>query len=346
MHIVIRNGAQISYLETMSLIAVSDITIVDYAPRVSNPGVKKLLPTRLTPKHIRFQVSGVSNAISNAIRRTVCTELLVSALHVEYADIKTTDMFHIPEMIMKRISMIPVDQKCPLDATFALNVVNTTPMLIDVKSSQIRIVSAGKGTPQRPKLTSAPINETFTLFTLEPGQSIKIDNIGIHQDYGYQPGYGAYVVACNAVSIALDQKPKDMYGVDDPKAISVSMSDPRKWEIAFTTNGTLPPKEIVVAACNNIINRVQLVSDMLSDIRSSGNEYILVIEGESDTIGNLFMKSICELFPDIIAVIYKAPSHDRTCTIRIICDEDVNVVFDTAIKYIVKSFTQIRGFFE
>jgi hypothetical protein len=163
-----------------SKILVEKIDITDMSPKIKDSSLEKFLPKILFPKHMEFQISGVSNAVSNAIRRTIACELLVSGLHAEYESIQTNDMLIIPEMLVKRFRMIPIDQTTPLDAIFELTATNTTDIVRDVKSSEIRIVSPGKGTKERPQLKKLPFNETFTLFTLEAGKSIKIENIGIH----------------------------------------------------------------------------------------------------------------------------------------------------------------------
>jgi len=319
-----------------SKVSVSNISIKDVRPKLKNQAFAKYLPTRLFPEFVEFQLSGVNNAISNAIRRTVSCELLVSSMYVKYEDISTSDMFNLAEIIMKRFKMIPIDQKTPLTSTFELDVTNSTADVIDVKSGSIRI----KNSP----LNKLPFNETFTLFTLNPGKSIKIKHISIHQSYGFSEREGMCVMAYNAASIPLDQIPINLY---EPElgGIPSSISNPKVYKITFRTNGTLPGKEIVRLTCDSIISRIHSVKELLSTIDSNGDEYSLSIVGESDTIGNLFMKTIVTLYPDIRAVVYHVPSNERICNIRVRCDEDINVIFTNAIKHMIDVFTTIKGYF-
>lgn len=329
---------------TSSKISVSDINIIDMSPRVP-PELDKYAPKTLSSKHMEFKISGVSNAVSNAIRRTIGGELLVSCLETEYENIKTNDLFIIPEMITEILRRIPIDQKTPLDAVFGLDITNKTAQLMRVKSGNMSIVSAGKDTKEHPSLKKLPFNETFTICTLDAGKTLKIENIKIQQLYGYTDNYGALCLAVNTSSIALDQQPINLY-IPDDKGIPSRMSNPRSWKISFNTNGTMDPKELIVYACNNIIARVQAVSDLLYAIEKHDEEYVLTIDGETDTIGNLFMRTINDLYPDIRAVVYNIASVDRTCYIRIICDEDINIIYNTTIRYLVKQFTEIREYFE
>jgi DNA-directed RNA polymerase subunit L len=333
-------------MSTTPKIIVSDITITDLSPKVKKPHLEKYMPKTLFPKHIEFQIAGVTNAESNAIRRTVACELLVSGMHVEYEDISTNDMFILPEMLINRLRLIPIDQSTPLDAVFGLTVTNTTDQLRDVKAGEMRIVSGGKGSSTHPQLKKLPFNETYTLFTLNAGKSIEIKNIGIHQDYGFNEEHGGHVVAVNAASVAIDQKAINTYEPNDGDGIPSRISNPRVWRLRFTTNGTMEPKKIVASACDNIISRVQAVQNLLYSIQNNGDEYILTIDGETDTIGNLFMKTICEIYPDIRAITYSTSSVGRVLTVRIRCDEDINTIYSTTIKHIVKVFTEIKKYFE
>jgi DNA-directed RNA polymerase subunit L len=327
----------------MAQVTVDNISIDDMTPKVKDPEARKLLPSTLFPERLSFNLHGVNNAVSNAIRRTVLCELLVSALYADSTNVTTNDEFIIHEMITKRLRMIPIDQYTPLDATFELIVENSTSHVKDIKSAEIRIVNPGR--ESRSALRRLPFNETYTLFTLAAGKSLRIPNIRINQAYGYENGDGMHAVAFNAVSIAVDQKPINLY-IPNDDGLPSSLSDPRVWRIAFNTNGSMPAKKIVIAACDNLIFRISSISDLLDKIVSSGNEYILTINGESDTIGNLFMKTITDLFPDIIAITYSASSVIRSITIRMRCNEDINVLYNDTIKHLVKMFGIIKSYFE
>lgn len=321
-------------LDTIMSAVVSNIVVTDLSPKVKNPAIQKYLPSGYFPKHIEFNIKGVSNAVSNGLRRTIGGELLVKALFAEFENLTTTDVFIIPEMVLKRLRMIPLDQSTPLNATFEIDATNDTPNVRDVKSSEIKIIGGMK---------KLPFNETFTLFTLQPGRACNIKPIGIHQAYGFTEGDGMHCVACNTVSICTDQTPINMY---TGEGISSSVANPREWKIAFNTNGTMAPKDIVKSACDNIIARVMSVQELLYSIENKNDEYSLTIEGESDTLGNLFMRTISDLYPDIRAVTYSGVNVGRTLTIRVRCDEDINTIFTTAIKQIVKTYGDIKKYFE
>jgi len=323
-------------------VKVLNIKHVDMRPKLKNPALNIFLPKYYFAQRLEFDIHNVSNAVSSAIRRTISTELLVKAMICKYEDIATTDIYIIPEMIIKRISTLPLDQSCPLDMTLELTAANHTATTRDVKSHEIRVVNGGKGNT----LKHIPFNDNITLFTLQPGKTAKISNIRINQSYGYVSGDGMYVVAFNAVSIALDQAPNDMYDESSTQGVSSSMMNARQWRIRFNTNGIMPTTAIVAAACENIISRVTFVAGLLESINMKNDEHILNINGESSTIGNLFMRAICDLYPDIGAVTYSVADIERICTIHVRCNEDIEEVFRAAIAEIVSTFKTIGGYFK
>lgn len=339
------------YKLTMASPTVTDIKVTDLSVSLKGPLVEskshsdaekqiidklsKLIPTTLVPKRIEFTINGVNNAVSNAIRRTVMCELLTYSLKVEYDSFATNDRFIIPEMLVRRFELIPIDQDVPKDIVFGLDAVNDGVLHRDVKSSEIKIISPGKT-----GIKKLPFNETFTLFALQPGKFLKVNKITIEPDFGYN--FAGHVLASTPVSIAKDQIPYNSY---TNTGIPSRLSNPKVWHVGFITNGAMEPKKVVKYACENIIARLLAVQELFYSIKNNEDEYILVVDGESDTIGNLFMRTIIELYPDIRAVTWSSASVGRSITIRIKCDEDITTVLSTSVKHIIRQFNEIKKFF-
>ena len=325
---------------------------------------KHLLPTVLMPERCEFTIDECSNAVANAIRRTVLCEMKVMYLTCDYEDIITDDPHVIPEMIQKRIRMIPLLQSIPPSTVFSLEYQNKTLLTDDVKTGLF--VCKNNNTKY--------FNETTTLVSIAAGRSIRINNCRIASDFTYKDGLGMCSVAFNATSICLDQVPIDMYAdmkktlriinetvelnenhvVSDQKPTnnepnanktpqSTHIADPKVWRIAFNTNGTLPSKEIVKQACSNIIERLKHVLSLLHTIVSNDNQYVLTIHGESHTIGNLLMKTTDELYSDVEAVTYNCPNVERTAIVRIIYADDINTLYKNVIDHLIGTFDTIKS---
>ncbi len=322
-------------MKNQGKIKVENIIVSDQRPKVRDKEIAKLLPNTLFPQGIKFRVSPVSNAVSSAIRRTVTCELPVRSMVCDRECITTTDVFIIPDMVMKRFKMIPIDQSVSMDAVFDLEVENTSSVEIDVKSSSLR----GRG------MKHSPFNHTYTLFTLKPEKSIKITGITVQEFYGYIVGDGMCVLGYQGASTAVDVKPINVFD-PHPDQISCRESNAQVWDIAFNTNGTMPAKDIVAFACDVIIERLKSVIGLLDTIEYDNDIYTLIIPGESHTIGNLFMRTICDMFPNVDAVVYDSDQFVRQAKIRIRYESDIRAVFITTIKYLTDVYTQIKSYFK
>lgn len=316
----------------MDQVKVTNIVKTSLAPVVKDPQISLLLPATLYQEKYSFVVEGVSNAVSNGLRRTIANELLIAALYFDYSDYSCTDEFCINTIILNRIRQIVIKQNTPADATFELNVVNKTNRIMEVHTSHLTARSGPK---------KLPCNENIVICTLEPGKSIKISKIYIVKDYGYNFAGHSNTFACT--SIAVDQVPLNTY---EGTGISSTVSNPQVWRLTFGHAGAQTAEEIVVNACNNIIERLTHVTKLLDTIVSMEGEYLLKIEGETHTIGNLLMRSILEINPDIKSVVYTDNNNVRRMEIKVICDEDINSLFKNVVKYIINKYIGIRKFFE
>lgn len=321
----------------MQGISVSKFEITDLSPKVKNPKLQKLVPTTLKPIHCEFTIKGVSNAVSNGIRRTICDEFPVLSMTVDYNSLTTTEPFIIPEMVLKRFMMIPLDQKCPENAVFSLHVTNSSPLLRDVKSSEIHIERGPK---------QLPFNGNYTLFTLAPGKSCHITDIKVAKHHGYVVGEGMCCIACNTSSTSVDQIPLNTFEIgEDGKPIGIPsrVSNPRVWKIGFNTNGSMEPHALIRSACEDIIRRVKATQELFYTIENNAQEYTLVVPGESHTIGNLFYRTIIDLYPAIPNAVYSVTNMERNCVIKVTTLDDINVILTNVVKKIIEQYTVIKS---
>lgn len=299
-----------------------DFTATDLTPVVDKK-YAHLIKCALKQQSVSFKLSDVNRTIANGLRRTMLGELLVKAMKVDMMDITQNDPFLIHEMICSRIAQVPIDQSVKTDAVFTIDVTNKEVTPITVYAESIR----GAGNLVDPGMI---------LFDLNPGKFFRA-KITIYEDYAHN--FAAHTLVSNAVSLPLDQKPIDL---KTKIGIPSSMSDPREYEIRFITSGAMDPRDIIFAACENIIARVRRVGTLVDTITASDDEYHLVIDGESDTIGMLFADAIYRLYENIDMVTPTTDPVVRRATIRIKCAEDVKSVIESTVKYIVEIFTILK----
>ena len=285
---------------------VKNFKIESLAPKISPKDNKELMPDNLHPYKASFEITGINEAVSNGLRRVIMTELPVKALYFDLDDLSTTDPFTLNDFVQTRLRNIPIDQKIPLNATFNLDFQNNTEDLIAVKSGNLQIKPGST-------VKKLPFNIQYTLAEIKPNTNLKINNISVKRAHGYD--FGGHTVAFSATSIPLDATPYNGFTKTGQHS---SVANPKHFRITFISNGNMEAKEIVKESCNEIIMRLKMIMELLKDdLHKLDNEYKLNIHGESDTTGNLIMRTVCDLYPDIPAITYDMNHISRILSLRI-----------------------------
>ena len=122
------------------------------------------------------------------------------------------------------------------------------------------------------------------------------------------------------------------------------MANPRRFIVGFHTNGTMHAKQIVVDACAEIIRRIKTVDGMLDQITIGTIGSTLTIPGEADTIGNLYMKTICDLYPGVDFVKYTVSKFERSVDIVVrFPDFDIKTLFTETSEYLIRVYNAIAS---
>lgn len=141
----------------------------------SMPGaadVKAMLPPPV--RTISFELHNANPAVANAIRRTAISEVKTKALYYDALSVETNEEYIVPDNLHDRIALIPLDQDCPEDATFSLDVANISEArTIDVLAADIE----GR---------KNYFNPQFRLATLHQGKYLRIPKIHVKTGYGYE----------------------------------------------------------------------------------------------------------------------------------------------------------------
>jgi DNA-directed RNA polymerase alpha subunit len=285
-----------------------------------------LLPKHIFPVKYSFEVKGINAATSNAIRRVIASEIVTRVMDVETQE--TNDEFILGDYVRERIRMVPLMQNVPLDTKFKIDYINNT-------SNDIIITTANV---MNQTFKVAPFMETIPLFTLHAGRYAKY-TLTVTSGRGRE--HGCFTLACAVVSLAKDQEPFD---IKTQKGVPSSISDPRHFEIGFETNGTIKPRAVVTAACDELVERCKYVRSMLYSIIMGDKYNELILHGETDTVGNLVLKNYCDLFPDGKGCVYSVKTTEQYLSIRIL-DENPKDIIELCLKKAINDFEAIRAFF-
>lgn len=314
-------------IEMANRIRLENFQVVTEDFEVDDPDVIALLPTVNIQQTCEFDLHGVDNAIANALRRTVMGEIPVRTMNFDMSDLSTDNKFILVDMIQTRFRMIPIRQTA--SGTFKLSCVNNTTALMRVFSSEITRVTGPK---------HDIFNETFELFTLYPGQYLRIDNIYIDTGYGYT--HACHTVATSGRILPLSEKPWDEF---TQTGVHSSESAEKSFRLAFNTNGTINPKDIVTLACDTLIARAEGVLTLLDNMGMSSGDYTLNIPNESPTIGELLDRTIFRMYPHIEFVSTTKASIGRSITLKLRTEDDPKEMVTRALAAIVGYFTEIKS---
>ena len=180
-------------------------------------------------------------------------------------------------------------------------------------------------------------NGTLPLLSLNPGKYIHLSNIFIKTSTGSDKA--GHITAFQASCVPLDQTPYNQFLKEGIKS---AVSDPKSHRITFGSNGNMSYKEIIYKSCKVIIDRLNIVKDMLDLIESIGDLHTLIINNECDTIGNIIMKTGTELYPKIGIRYDVAYLSTKKMTISIVTENDPKVILNTIIKNTTNIFENIQ----
>lgn len=315
----------------MSAVVVKNIKIIDISPKLK--GVAgSLLPKELLPEQCSFEVYGVNTGIANGIRRAILSEVKVKSFDMDIDTFETNDPFvKLEQFVRERIRCIPIRQTVDPNLELKLDFQNNTKDQKSALSSDL-IITKKVGD------TKNLFNSTIELVSIAPEKFIKIGKIFVTEGYSHE--FGGYTAAYGVLCVPLDEQPYNMY---TGEGISSSVSKSRDHKIQFETNGTIPPKKLVVMACDEIINRLERLDGLIYQLKQIDDTHQLIVRGENDTIGNIISRTVHELHPEVECVC-PIDSINRSMKITIRADEPNNVLSEAirlatdTLKKIKKSF--------
>lgn len=295
-----------------------------------------LLDTRTS-----FRLHGVNNAIAASIIRTACGEMPVNYLRCEYDNFITDDPYIIPELVISRLLMIPINQAIPKGTKYELEFKNNSPILETVKTSLL--VSS--------KPNNADFNKNITICKIPRGKSLKITAF-VMSAPSYIPGFGGLSLAYDGVALPVDhdgsgkeEQSNEAFKQYAKTGIKTSVSRPTMYDISFKQHIGGSGRALLKQVCANIITRIKRVSEFISTKNIEYNTHTYRILDESETIGNLFEKHIVENYPTIGSVIHKSDLDVRIVSVVINNKSDPDDIMRESIAALVSTFEKIEKLF-
>ena len=328
-------------------------------------------------EHVEMILNDVDISVANALRRTLIDEMNGYCLSFDIGDFKNdiyTDLFMDPEFIRLRVrgmkTMRHMSKELLKNLKFAINVHNKTDDVMIIYAKDLLLTGG--------KLDSAIFNPTYELAFVQPGRSLNIQNIRF--DFGKGIYHATFNNACRAVSMPLDieEYPREeIYSAEGSQRvlsgfkISTLVANPRKFLIKFDMpavldNGGKTTYLTIMDACMNIMSRLQYIQRSIEESQNSQQtvdtitfirtdvivdgvtmkKFVVNIKNETDTIGGLLARTICNLNPDISCCFYSCIDHEKVMSLNIrneVTDPlELETMVIDAIKQNIATFTAIK----
>lgn len=332
---------------------------------------------------VTIEIKGVPTAVPNALRRVLCDEMRGRCLVASKAPTTSgsTDPFMMDQFVQNRISMIAlrarISDEISRSVRFAIDVRNDTASVMTVFSGDLK-VTAGR-------LSEPIFDPTYEVAIVQPGQVYRVEDIHIEEGYGRD--FAAFQV-CVQTSLRhrdLKEVPKPATHSADGAACDMSgyeesslVANPRHHVVGFVVPvvpkgdaGVDDVKTVLIDACKNIKERIQLVLGALAEVQhaaktkpssatsssSSGgggvsftlidleaglSEGILKVRGETHTIGNLLTRCIYETTPTVSFCSYKCAPHEADMRLTLRHTEDVPGIVRRAAQQALATFDAIQ----
>jgi DNA-directed RNA polymerase subunit L len=348
---------------------------------LASPGRGAGFRLPMAKEKLTVELHGVPAAVANALRRTLKDELRGRCLTFDGGDLDreaSTDPFMADDdFVRTRVRMIrlrpQISEVVVKGLRFALDAENKTATVMSVYSGDLVIVEGS--------LTEPLFNPTYEIASLQPGKTLRINNIRIAEGFGNQDA--AFMVAVRGVSRPLDiaklshaetHVPGGGATQQSGYAVSSLVANARKHLVTAilpaVPAGRGATAMVILDACGLIMKRLRYIQGVLEGARiraaqragasthRSANAFFLVtpdgpntkgvlgVRNETDTIGNLIARSVYELMPDIGFVAYTCVPHEKmmrlTVSHAVSEPSEIELIVTRAVKHAYAIFSQIQ----
>ena len=339
---------------------------IDYMEKII--GIKKL---PLADTYISIEISDISTAYINAIRRTGLNKIIGYCLTIPIDNDwnETNDNFIIPQFISQRLNLIPLKPNIESfykSIKFDLIIENNTSENIDIYTKDLKLVSG--------YLPEPIFNPTFKICTLFSGKKIVIKNIYISTGIGKDNA--SYQIIKRPAYTHLDI---EQYSYNETHTVHGEMSDCSGYKISsmianpkhhlFTcvisaTNNNF--NELIFIfneICINIKNRVdtimKYIQSVVNDkkivnknisyvtIKLSENKYetTLKLYDEGYTIKELIKRTLFDKVSDIINIKDNVNIYENLLTINIIYNKNIDSILIEVLTDIINIYESLQSQF-
>lgn len=277
---------------TAAALALEDLVVdledaeVAAAAARAFPGRANLLP--LNQQALSFELRDVDPPYGVAFARVMCTELPGPFLHFKDTDVDLGprhEPFMIASFLLQHIQNVPLRHGLqPAEyqgVTMHLSIANATPEVRKVYTGDLRFRKDGK--PYKP---AAPFfNPTIQIAFVNPGNTLKIDNIHVEESTGRMFSAAQNAVRGVAVPLDLEELPRERthvgYQGDAQRSGFVVRRGgevflPRQFRVRVIVpaaiRGSAAARKLPIQACDAMMARLRSIDTIVRRAREAADE--------------------------------------------------------------------------
>jgi len=289
--------------------------------------------------NIKLEISGVSIAVVNGLRRVLLDEMTGYSLRTDFNKLYVNnDPFIIQENVNDRIALIPiklqVDQSIIDDVEFYIDITNDTSENRTIYSGDIQF---------RGNLKTLLFNPTTPIVVLMPTHRFYVDNIKIHEG----TGSAFYKNIHNAIIKNLDIEPDDDIDGSGYK-VSTLLADSSHFLLTFNVSILKERNEIVLYMKDAMKNIIGKVRNILTELEKNtimlddGSENYIFSFKDTKTISELILKTSFDLTKNSIKKIkYLYDDESKLSTFDVIHTAPYDLIKDV-LNHIIDIYEAIN----
>ena len=329
---------------------------------------------------IRLEIKNTSTAIVNGLRRTMLDELEGFRLDGGKYSMETTDRYMVPEFVCPRISALPLRQDMDPDMQLNMSLEvrnNSLQDVLTVMSGDI----AGQPTPpifnQTFELADLQPGCMLKITDIRLERGYGRANALFQRVY--MPGMVPLdMPLLNTDTIPMFESKESMVPeeVGLPPSVDLAglsgfgmscmLANPTHYVMTYRVvapRGTSAGRDILTAACHRLVARMRVCAELIAayDPNNAGHSVVkqssfiitaaepagaigvLLIRGETCTIGVLVQRTMLELFPAVQNVQWISPLHTNAVeiTVRHHSADDIIQMLNETITFIIQTYTRL-----
>jgi len=281
----------------------------------------------LSRARVDVEYKGLSDAMVNAIRRTMIDEVIGHIMWFEIGDVVINDLhedYAQPDFVRTRIASIPlrmgISKKVLDTVRFELDIENKTPDVLSIYARDLRIKSGIK-------IDGVLFNPNFKIAEIRPGKALVIKNIHIVSGFGRD----------NALFHQTALATMSNTDINSEENIQSTISDSIGHKLSFYVKATTAGSDVkrfYNDILQNLIERFRSIEFDQNIIQLDKHKQLVMELDHTETIAHLLHQAIFDITKNKIHYVNYCMDNTTKLIKFTITDKDPIQILTDAVEYL------------